>query len=166
MANTNWKNPNAAAEPTRQSRRATGKRPTEDSSALRYCWYDRGGPKDPPESLAGTSMRTKANRKSPPQIIGARPVIQKTNVDPPAVPATLDSEEIVVLPPPIVPAVGQESTAVTPANLEEATAQLPWIVPQPPPIWRAISQSHHANVALSSHIRHNSSWESSLSQTI
>ncbi len=36
--------------------------------------------------------------------------------------------------PPIVPTVNQESTADTPANLEEATAQLPPIVPQPPPI--------------------------------
>ncbi len=38
------------------------------------------------------------------------------------------------LPPPAVPTVGQESTADFPANIEDVTAQLPWIVPQPPPI--------------------------------
>jgi hypothetical protein len=70
-------------------------------------------------------MRTKAERKSPPERKGARPVVQETHVDPHAVPATLDNEEAVALPPPIVPAVSQESTADTPANLEEAMAQLP-----------------------------------------
>ena len=89
MANTNWKNPNAAAKPTRQSRQAAGKRSTEDSPALRYRRYDRGGSKDPPKSLVGTAMRTKAKHKSPPERKGACPVIQETNVDPPAIPATL-----------------------------------------------------------------------------
>ncbi len=127
MANTNQSNPNAAAEPTRQSWWAAGKRPTEDSPALRYRRYDRGGPKDPPESLVGTSTRTKTKRtkdkrKTPPELLGARPVTQQTNVDPSVVPAALGSEEVVALPPPAVPTVGQESTAVFPANIEDAAA--------------------------------------------
>jgi hypothetical protein len=134
MANTNRKNPIAAAEPAHQSRQAAGKHPTHDSPALRYRRYDRGGPKDPPESLVGTSTRTKAKRKSLSERKGACPVIKQTNADPPVVPATLDSKEVVALPPPIVPTVGQESTADTPANIEDATVQLPWIVPQSPPI--------------------------------
>ena len=134
MANTNRKNPNAAAEPTCQSRQVAGQRPTADSPALRFSGYDRGGPKDLPESLAGTSTCTKAKHKSLPERKGARRIMQETNVDPPAVPTTLDSKEVLVLLPPIVPTVDQESMADTPANLEEATAQLLWIVPQPPPI--------------------------------
>ena len=52
-------------------------------------------------------------------------------MDPPVVlPATIDSEEVVVLLPPIVLADGQEATAKPPANQEEATAQLPHVVPQ------------------------------------
>ena len=58
MANTNQRNPNAAAEPAHQSRQVAGKRPTADSPALRFCRYDRGGPKDLPESSAGTSTHT------------------------------------------------------------------------------------------------------------
>jgi hypothetical protein len=98
MANTNRKNPNAAAEPTCKSRQAAGKRPTQDSPALQYHGYDRDGPKDPPESLVGTSTCTKAKCKSPPERKGACPVIQQTNVDPSVVPATLGSEEVVALP--------------------------------------------------------------------
>ncbi len=80
MANTNRSNPNAAAEPTRQSRRAAGKRPTENSPALRYRWYDRGGLKDPPETIVGTSARTKSkytkdNRKPPPELLDGHPTI-------------------------------------------------------------------------------------------
>jgi hypothetical protein len=139
MANTNRRNPKAAAEPTRQSRRVAGKRPTEDSPTLRYRRYDRGGPKDPPESLVGTSTRTKATRtkancKTLPELLDAFPVIQQTNVDPSVVPAALSSEEVVEPPPPAVPTVGQETTADFPANIEDATAQLPWIDPQSPPI--------------------------------
>ena len=55
-------------------------------------------------------------------------------MDPSVVPATLGSEEVVALPPPVVPTVGKESTANFPANIEDATVQLPWIVPQLPPI--------------------------------
>ena len=128
MANTNRRIPNAAAEPTRQSRRAAGKNPTADSPVLRFGWYDRGEPKDLPDSSAGTSRGTKVkccvNRKSPPELLGADPVIQ----------ATLDSEEVAALLPRIVPADGQEATADTPANHKEATAQLPHIVPKPPQI--------------------------------
>ena len=134
MANTNRSDPNATAEPTRKSRQAAGKCPTADSPALWYQRYDRGGPKDPPESLVGTLMHTKAKRTTPPERKGACPVIQQTNVDPSVVPATLGSEEVVALLPPAVPTVGQESMADFPANIEDATAQLPWIVPQPPPI--------------------------------
>ena len=94
MVNTNRRNPNAAAEPTLQSRQAAGKCPTAGSTALQFSQYDRGGPKDPPESSAGTSTRTKAKRKLPPELLVGRPVVQKTNVDPPAIlPATLDREE-------------------------------------------------------------------------
>ncbi len=56
-------------------------------------------------------------------------------MDPPAIlPATLDREEVTVLPSPIVPANGQEATENPPANHKEATAQLPPIVPEPPQI--------------------------------
>ena len=79
-------------------------------------------------------MRTKAKRKTLPELLDTRPVIQQTNVDPSVIPATLGSEEVVALLPPAVPTVGQESTADFPANIEDVTAQLPWIVPQPPPI--------------------------------
>jgi hypothetical protein len=62
--------------------------------------------------LAGTSRRTKAKRKSPPELLCARPVIQETNVDPPAILlAILDREEDLVLLLPIVPADSQEATA-------------------------------------------------------
>ena len=107
---------------------------------LRFSQYDRGEPKDPPDSSAGTSRGTKVkcriNCKSPPELLGADPVIQETNVDPHAVlpPATLDSEEAAALMPPIVPTDGQEATTDTPANHKEATAQLPHIVPKPPQI--------------------------------
>ena len=80
------------------------------------------------------AKRTKAKHKTPPELLGTRPVIQQTNVDLSDVPAALGSEEVVALPPPAIPTVGQESTADFPANIEDATAQLPWIVPQPPPI--------------------------------
>ncbi len=73
MANTNRRNPNAAAEPTRQSRRAAGKRPTADSPALRFSQYDRGEPKDPPDSLTGTSRGTKVKHKSLPELLGSHP---------------------------------------------------------------------------------------------
>ena len=124
MANTNRNN--AAAEPTRQSRRAAGKRPTESSPALRHRRYDRGVPKDPPESLVGTSSRTKSkrtkdNRKPPPESLGGNPAIQQTNVDLSVAPAALGGEEVVAQPP---------SATVG----EETTAQPPWIDPQPPPI--------------------------------
>ena len=135
MANTNRRNPNTAVEPTHQSRRAADKRPTADSPALRFRQYDRGGPKDPQESLTDTLTRTKATRKSPPELTGTCPVIQETNVNPPAVlPATLDSEEVAALLPPTVPTDGQEATTKPPANHKEATAQLPHIVPKPPQI--------------------------------
>ena len=83
MANTNRSHPNAAAEPTRQSRRAAGKRPTESSPALRHRRYDRGVPKDPPDSSTGTSTRTKSKRtkdnlKPPPELLDGRPAIQQT----------------------------------------------------------------------------------------
>jgi hypothetical protein len=138
MANTNRSNPNAAAEPTRQSQGAAGKRPTESSPALRYRQYDRGGPKDPPDSLAGTSTRTKSKRtkdkrKTPPELLDAPPAIQQTNVDLSVASAALGSEEVVALPPPAVPTVRQESTDYS-ANIENAKAQPPWIVPQTPPI--------------------------------
>ncbi len=55
-------------------------------------------------------------------------------MDPSVVPVALGSEEVVALPQPAVPTVDQESTADFPANIENATAQLPWIVPHPPPI--------------------------------
>jgi hypothetical protein len=55
-------------------------------------------------------------------------------MDPSVVSATQGSEEVMALPPPAVPTVGQESTADFPANIEDATAQLPWIVPQLPSI--------------------------------
>ncbi len=48
-------------------------------------------------------------------------------------PAVLGSEEVVVLPPLAVSTVGQEFTDY-PANIEDAKAQPPWIVPQPLPI--------------------------------
>ena len=137
MAKSNRSNPNAAAEPTRQSRRTAGKRPTESSPALRYSRYDRGGPKDPPDSLAGTatptkSERTKDKRKTPPELLDARISIQQTNVDLSVAPAALGSEEVVAQPPSADPTVGQESTDY-PANIKNAKAQPPWIVPQPPP---------------------------------
>jgi hypothetical protein len=50
MANTNRRNPNTA-EPTRQSGRAAGKRPTASSPLLRHSRYNLGKRKDPPESL-------------------------------------------------------------------------------------------------------------------
>jgi hypothetical protein len=81
-----------------------------------------------------TSTRTNAKRKSPPEIRGPRRVIQQTKLDSSVVPATLGSEEVVALPLPAIPTVGQESAADTPANIEDAMVQLPWIVPQPPPI--------------------------------
>ncbi len=85
MANTNGRNPNVTAELTHQSRRAAGKCPTADSLALRLSWYDKGQPKDPPDSSAGTSTRTKVkgrvNRTSPPELLLPGPVIQETNVD-------------------------------------------------------------------------------------
>jgi hypothetical protein len=126
MANTNCNNPNAAAEPTRQSQRAAGKRPTENSPALQYCGYDRGGPKDPPETIVGTSARTKSKRtkencKPPPELLDGRPAIQQTNVDLSVVPAALGGEEVVAQPP---------SATVS----KETTAQPPWIDPQLPPI--------------------------------
>ena len=96
------------------------------SPTLRYHQYDRGGPKDPPVSLVGTSRHTEAKRKSPPERKGAQLVIQQTNVDPLVILATLDSKEVVVLLPPTVPTVGQESTADTPANIEDKTTQLPF----------------------------------------
>ncbi len=56
-------------------------------------------------------------------------------MDPPAVlPATLDREEVMALPPPIVPTDHQEATAKPPANRKETTAQPPPIVPEPPQI--------------------------------
>ena len=114
MANTNRRNSNAAAEPTIQSRRVVGHCPPGDSPALRFSRYDRVGPKDPPESLAGTSTRTKANRKSPPELLGTR-------------------EEVAALSSPNVPPDSQEATAEPPANFQEATAQLPPIAPELPP---------------------------------
>ncbi len=114
MANTNRSNPNAAAEPTRQSRWTAGKRPTESSPTLRYPRYDRGGPKDPPDSSTGTSTRTKSKhttkdkRKTPPELLDARLSIQQTNVDLSVAPAALCSEEVVALPPSADPTVGQE----------------------------------------------------------
>ncbi len=139
MANTNRSNPNAAAEPTRQSRRTAGKRPTESSPALRYRRYDRGGPKDPPDSLAGTSTRTKFKhttkdkRKTPPELLDARLPIQQTNVDLSVAPAALGGEEVVALPPSADPTAGQETTDFS-TNIKNAKTQPPWIVPQPPPI--------------------------------
>ncbi len=64
--------------------------------------------------MAGTSTRTKANRKSPPELLDAR-------------------EEVAAPPPPNVPPDGQEATAEPPANFQEATAQLPPIAPELPP---------------------------------
>ena len=56
-------------------------------------------------------------------------------MDPPAiVPAILDREEVVALPPLNVPADSQEATAEIPANRQEAMAQPPPIVPEPPQI--------------------------------
>jgi hypothetical protein len=138
MANTNRSNPNAAAEPTRQSQQAAGKRPTEDSPALRYRRYDRG-------TIGGTSTRTKSKQtqdkhKTPPELLDARPAIQQTNVDLSVVPAAaLGSEEVVALPPPAVPTVGQESTDF-PANIKNAKAQPPWIVPSRPQLERHLPQ--------------------------
>ena len=62
MVNTNRRNPNAP-EPTRQSARAAGKRPTASSSSLRHTQYDNKGDKckDLPETLAiqtGTESNT------------------------------------------------------------------------------------------------------------
>jgi hypothetical protein len=67
-------------------------------------------------------MRTKAKRKSPPERRGTHLVIQQTNVDPSVLSATLGSEEVMALPLPAIPTVGQESTVDTPANIEDATA--------------------------------------------
>ena len=51
MVNTNRRNPNAG-EPTRQSGRAAGKRPTASSPLLQHTrWFDLGKRKDPPESF-------------------------------------------------------------------------------------------------------------------
>ncbi len=170
MANTNRSNPNAAAEPTCQSWRAAGKCSTENSPALRYRWYDKGGPKDPPDSLAGTSTRTKSKctkdkRKTPPELLGARPAIQQTNVDLSVAPAALGSEEVVVLPPPADPKVGQESTDF-PCEHRKPQGAAAVDCPPAAPHWRAISHSQHADVALSSRIRQNTCWESSISRMI
>ncbi len=109
---------------TRQRWREAGKRPTADSPALRFSQYDKGHPNDPPDTLAGTSRGTKvkrrANWKSPPELSGPNPVNQETNVDPPAI---LDCQEVTVQPPPIVL-----------ADRQEARAQQPSIVPDPPKI--------------------------------
>jgi hypothetical protein len=137
MANTNRSNPNAATEPTRQSRRTAGKRPTANSPALRYRRYDKGGPKDPPETIVGTSTRTKSKRtkdnpKTPPELLDGRPAIQQTNVDLSVAPAAVGGEEVVAQPPSADPTVGQETTDF-PTNIENPKAQPPWIDPQPPP---------------------------------
>jgi hypothetical protein len=51
MVNTNRRNP-IAGEPTRQSGRAAGKRPTSSSPLLQHTrWFDLGKRKDPPESF-------------------------------------------------------------------------------------------------------------------
>ncbi len=118
MVNTNWRNPNAAPEPTRQSQRAAGKRPTTDSPALQFSRYDKGRPNDPPDSSAGTKVKHRANLKSPPELLRADPVIQETNVDTLAI---LDRQEVTAQPPLIVP-----------VDRQEATAQQPSIVPNPP----------------------------------
>ena len=101
-----------------------GKRPTADSPALRFSRYDKGQPNNPPDYLAGTSRGTKvkrrANCKSPPELSGANPIIQETNVDPPAI---LVRQEVTAQPPPIVP-----------ADRHKATAHQPSIVPDPPKI--------------------------------
>ena len=64
MANTNRRNPNAP-EPTRQSARAAGKRPTASSPSLRHTQYqyDNKGDKrkDPPETLAIVQTGTESN---------------------------------------------------------------------------------------------------------
>ena len=129
MANTNRNN--AAAEPTRQSRRAAGKRPTESSPALRHRRYDRGVPKDPPDSSTGTSTRTKSKRtkdnlKPPPESLDGRPAIQQTNVDLSVAPAALGGEEVVAQPPSTT--VSQETTDC-PTNIKNTKAQPPWIDP-------------------------------------
>ena len=124
MANTNPRNPNASPEPTRQSQQVAGKRPTADSPALRFSQYDKGQPNDPPDSSTGTSRGTKVKRRyncrSPPELSGADPVIQETNVDPPAI---LAHQEVTAQPPPIVP-----------TDRQEPTVQQPSIVPNPPKI--------------------------------
>ncbi len=81
---------------------------------------------------------TKDKRKTPPELLDARLPIQQINVDLSVAPAALGSEEVVALPPSANPTVCQETTDF-PTNIENAKAQLPWIVPQPPPIgecWR------------------------------
>jgi hypothetical protein len=89
--------------------------------------------------LAGTSTRTKSKRttkdkrKTPSELLDARLPIQQTNVDLSVAPAALGSEEVVALLPSADPTVGQETTDF-PMNIENAKAQLPWIVPQTPPI--------------------------------
>ena len=125
MANTNPRNPNASPEPTRQSQQVAGKRPTADSPALRFSQYDKGQPKDPPESSAGTSAGTTLkrciNRKSPSELLLHGPVIQETNVEPPVV---LDHQEVMAQPPPIVPA---------PSKIDEPSPKgtMPTLVPLP-----------------------------------
>jgi hypothetical protein len=138
MANTNRSNPNAAAEPTRQSQRVACKHPTENSPALRYRRYDRGGSKDPPETIVGTSTRTKSkhtkdNRKTPPELLDGCPAIQQTNVDLSVVAAAFGGEEVVAQPLAADSTVGKETTDF-PTNIKNAKPQPPWIDPQPPPI--------------------------------
>jgi hypothetical protein len=55
------------------------------------------------------SKRTKGNRKTPPELLDARPAIQQTNVDLSVAPAALGSEEIVAQPPSADPTVSQET---------------------------------------------------------
>ena len=122
MATTNRRNLNAAAEPTRQSRQADGKCPPADSPTLRFSRYDRGRPKDPPDSSTGTKVKRRVNCKSPPdsELLLVDPVTQQ-NVEPPAI---LDCQEVMVQPPPIVPA---------PPLIEEPSAKgtMPTLVPLP-----------------------------------
>ena len=122
MANNNRRNPNAnaAAEPTHQSRQAAGKRPTADSPALRFSLYDKGQPKDPPDSSAGTKIKRRGNHKSPPELLLVDPNPQQ-NVE---LPVILDHQEVTAQPPLVDPA---------PPQIEEPSAKstMPTLVPLP-----------------------------------
>ena len=119
MVDTNRRNPNAAVEPTRQSRQAAGKCPTADSPCLRFSQYDRVQPKDPQDSSTGTKVKRQGNCKPPPELLLVGPVIQQ-NVEPPAI----YRQEVMAQPPLLDPALPQ---------IEEPSAKgtIPTLVPLP-----------------------------------